>query len=60
MSDFDRTKNGQQVDLYTLTNAHGLVAKIATCGGTVTEPWVPDRNGQLGDIVLGFVQADIL
>lgn len=54
VSDFGRTKSGQQVELYTLTNANGLVAKIATYGGTVTELWVPDRNGQLGDIVLGF------
>lgn len=54
VSDFGRTQNGQKVDLYTLTNANGLVAKIATYGGIVTELWVPDRNGQLGDIVLGF------
>jgi hypothetical protein len=41
------------VDLYTLTNRNGLVAKITNFGGHVTELHVPDRNGQMADIVLG-------
>jgi len=53
-TDFGKTSNNQKVDLYTLTNVNGLVAKITNYGGTVTELWVPDRNGKLGDIVLGF------
>jgi aldose 1-epimerase len=40
--------------LYTLTNAHGLVAKITTFGATLTELHVPDRNGVFADVVLGF------
>jgi aldose 1-epimerase len=51
---FGETKDGQAVDLYTLTNAKGLVAKIMTYGGTVVELKVPGRGGKLGDIVLGF------
>jgi aldose 1-epimerase len=46
--------NGQPVDLYTLTNENGLVAKITNYGGTVTSLIVPDRNGKLGDVVLGY------
>ncbi len=53
-ADFGTTKDGQKADLYTLTNANGLVAKITNYGGTVTELWVPDRDGKLGDILLGF------
>ena len=53
-ADFGATKEGQKVDLYTLTNANGLVAKITNYGGTVTQLWVPDRDGKLGDILLGF------
>ena len=53
-ADFGITKEGQKADLYTLTNANGLIAKITTYGGTVTELWVPDKNGQMGDVVLGF------
>ncbi len=51
---FGKTPDGRQVYLYTLTNRNGLVAKITTYGATLTEMHVPDRNGRLGDIVLGF------
>ena len=53
-ADFGKTKDGKEVYLYTLTNANGLIAKITNYGGTVVELWVPDRDGNLGDIVLGF------
>lgn len=53
-ADFGTTQDGKKVDLYTLTNANGLVAKITNYGGTVTELWVPDRDGKLDDILLGF------
>jgi len=46
--------DGQDVDLYTLTNAHGLEAKITNYGGIVVALKVPDRQGKLGDIVLGY------
>ena len=46
-SDYGTTQAGQPVDLYTLTNVNGLVAKISNYGGTVTELWVPDRDGTM-------------
>ncbi len=51
---FGKTPDGAAVDLYILTNANGLIAKIMTYGGIITELQVPDRDGKLGDIVLGF------
>jgi len=51
---YGTTKDGQAVDLYTLTNAKGVVAKIMTYGALLTELHVPDRAGQLADVVLGF------
>jgi aldose 1-epimerase len=45
---------GKGVDLYTLTNSGGLVLKVMTYGATVTELYVPDKNGKLADVVLGF------
>ncbi len=51
---FGTTKDGQAVDLYTLTNAKGVVAKVMTYGALLTELHVPDRAGQLADVVLGF------
>ncbi len=53
-SDFGKTKDGTAVEAYLLTNANGLKAKLITYGATLTELWVPDRKGNLGDIVLGF------
>jgi aldose 1-epimerase len=42
------------VQIYTLTNKNGLVARITNYGAIVTELHVPDRNGRLADVVLGF------
>ena len=46
------------VQLYTLTNKNGLVAKITNYGAILTELHVPDRNGTLADVVLGFESLD--
>ena len=51
---FGQTHTGKRVDLFTLTNAQGLSAKITNYGTIITELWVPDREGRLGNIVLGF------
>lgn len=48
------TADGQNIDLYTLTNRNGMEAKIINFGGIVVSLKVPDRNGKLADVVLGF------
>ena len=53
-SPFGTMPDGTAVDLYTLTNADGLVCKIITYGAVITELHVPDRTGRMGDVVLGF------
>ena len=55
---FGQLPDGTGVDLYTLTNAHGLVAKVTNYGTIITELHVPDRHGQAGDVVLGFDNLD--
>ena len=50
--------DGKDVYLFTLTNANGLQTKITNYGGIVTHLMVPDRNGNLGDIVLGYDTLD--
>jgi len=42
---------------YTTTNRNGMIAKWITRGATLTELHVPDRKGQLADVVLGFDDA---
>jgi aldose 1-epimerase len=46
------------IDLYTLKNGHGLEVSIITYGGAIVSLKTPDRNGDLGDIVLGFESLD--
>ena len=50
--------DGKPVTLYTLTNANGAVVKIITYGGIVTELHVPDKDGKMADVVLGFDNLD--
>jgi aldose 1-epimerase len=53
-SNFGQTPDGKAVELYTLQNSKGMEAKITTYGGIVTSLKVPDKNGKLGDVVLGY------
>jgi aldose 1-epimerase len=51
---FGKTAEGAAVEMYTLTNAKGMVAKIMTRGATLVELHVPDKSGKLADVVNGF------
>jgi aldose 1-epimerase len=53
-ADFGTTKDGKAVEIYTLTNKHGLVARVMTYGATLTELRIPDKSGNADSIVLGF------
>ncbi|HKY03935.1 MAG TPA: aldose epimerase family protein, partial [Blastocatellia bacterium] len=55
---FGKTADGQSVELYTLTNPNGVEARIINYGGIVVSLKVPDRNGKLDDVVLGFDTLD--
>jgi len=46
--------DGRTVEAYPLANANGLSLQGITYGATVTSQRVPDRDGQLADVVLGF------
>jgi aldose 1-epimerase len=55
---FGKTSDGQNVDIYTLTNRRGAEVKITNYGGIITSLKVPDRTGKPDDIVLGFDNLD--
>ena len=42
------------MDIYTLRNSKGAEARIMTYGGILVSLKVPDRNGMMGDVVLGY------
>ncbi len=44
----------KEVFLYTLVNKNGITVKITNYGAIVTTILVPDKNGKMGDIVLGY------
>ena len=50
---FGKLADGTAVELFTLTNAHGVQAKITNYGGIVTALSVPDRKGKFADVALG-------
>jgi aldose 1-epimerase len=50
--------DGQPVERYTLTNDTGMSVSILTYGGIVQSMTVPDRQGRLDNIVLGFNNLD--
>ena len=51
---FGKTADGQQADLYVLTNKNGMQAAITNFGATLVMLKVPDRKGNLADIVEGY------
>jgi aldose 1-epimerase len=55
---FGKTPEGQAVDLYVLTNKNGNEVAITNYGGAVVSIKVPDRNGKLADVVLGYDSVD--
>ena len=46
------------VKAYTLTNASGMRVRFADIGASILELHVPDRDGRLDDVVLGFDSID--
>lgn len=51
---FGTTPEGQAVEQFTLRNNNGIEIRAITYGGIITHLMTPDRNGTMGDIVLGF------
>lgn len=49
-----KTPSGESVTEYTLTNSKGAYVSVLDFGGVVTKIVVPDRDGKLGDVNLGF------
>ena len=55
---FGLTKEGQPVSRYTMTNRSGASVSILDYGGIVQSILVPDREGTLADVTLGFDTID--
>ncbi len=51
---FGKLADGTPIDIYTLANKNGLEARVMTYGAILVSVRLPDRNGRLEDVVLGF------
>jgi len=51
---FGVTAEGTAVERFTLSNRQAMTVRLISYGATVTELWVPDRQGKRADVVLGF------
>lgn len=49
---------GNSVELYTLTNSHGIEVRAMNYGGIIVSLRVPDKRGHVDDVVLGFDKFD--
>ena len=55
---FGQTKDGKTAYLYTVENKNGMLAKYTDFGAILVSLYVPDKDGKLSDVVLGFDKLD--
>ena len=48
------TADGKSIDIYSIRNSKAVEVRITTYGGTVVSLKVPDKSGNLDDVVLGY------
>ena len=53
-SNFQMEVNGKKTDLYTLRNKNNMEVCVTNFGGRIVSVMVPDKDGQMRDVVLGF------
>src|SRR6476661_6023333 len=53
-SAFQDTIDGKAVDLFILKNSNGMKAAFTNYGGRLVGLWLPDKDGKMTDVVVGF------
>ncbi|MCI8669993.1 MAG: galactose mutarotase [Lachnospiraceae bacterium] len=51
---FTKDRNGTETAYYEMKNENGMTVKVCEIGAAIIEISVPDRNGNLDDVVLGY------
>jgi aldose 1-epimerase len=57
-SPFGTMPDGRKVEMFHLKNASGMEVDVITYGGAVQSIKVPDKNGKIEDVALGFDNLD--
>lgn len=52
------TVDNKEILQFTLQNSRGTIVKLINYGGAITHIFLPDKNGKLTDVVLGFDSLD--
>lgn len=58
VSSFGKFPDGREVCLYTMANQNGMRVSVTNIGAALVRVEVPDRRGELADVVLGFDRAE--
>ena len=58
--DFQTTINGKKTDLYILRNRKGYEVAISNYGGAICAIMVPDKNGNVGNVIQGHANIEQL
>lgn len=53
---FGKLPSGEKTTLYTISHGQ-ITAQITDYGAALVRLWVPDKNGELADVVLGYKDA---
>jgi len=53
-----KTAEGEKIEVFTIKNSKGLQARVISWGASLIEMLVPDRDGKIADVTLGFDQID--
>ena len=54
---FGKNSRGEETSLYQLENRNHMVAKVSDHGATLVSVLVPDKEGNVKDVVLGYDNA---
>lgn len=57
VTDFGKTKSGEKVSLYTVTNKNGMRIAVTDFGGILVSVFVKGKDGKERDVVLGYGSA---
>lgn len=52
-----RTPEGNDIHRYTLENSKGCFVRLCDVGAAIVSIGVPDRDGKVADVVLGYPDA---
>lgn len=55
---FGKALNGQEICKYTISNTNGMTVDVTDIGASLVSICVPDQNGKVEDVILGFDKGE--